>query len=304
MEREEFIKKWLEGKISSDDLDKKMRDGGEGREMRELKDIISRSTELRVPQKRTKTEAGKQFTEKIDEQQPLQKVVKMKPWVPLGIAASLILLVVSCFVLFRPESVEAPMGKQVAHVLPDGSQVWLNADSRISFRQFELEGTRKIKLEGEAFFEVQKGGPFIVEGENGTITVRGTNFNVNQRNSSLEVACFSGSAEVTSKDGQRITLNTGEFTASKNETLIQAGIFDEEKTASWRMGKFYFEGVPLENVINELERQFDIEIRYNGKEGRVYTGYFSNKDLDEALQLVFLPLRLPFKKEGRTVVVE
>jgi ferric-dicitrate binding protein FerR (iron transport regulator) len=303
MEREDFIKKWLEGKISSDDLDKKMRDGGEGREMRDLKDIISRSTELRVPQKRTKAEAWKQFTEKAGEQ-PTQKVVKMKPWLPLGIAASLILLIVSYFFLFRPESVEAPMGKQMAHVLPDGSQVWLNADSKISFRQFERQGTRKIKLKGEAFFEVQKGGPFIVEGENGTIAVRGTSFNVNQRNSSLEVACFSGSVEVTTPKGQRTILKAGEFTESENGSLTQAKIFDEEKTASWRIGEFYFEGAPLENVINELERQFDIEIRYNGKEGRIYTGYFTNRDLDEALQLVFQPMKLPFKKEGKTVVVE
>jgi transmembrane sensor len=303
MEREDFIKKWLEGKISSDDLDKKMRDGGGGREMRDLKDIISRSTELRVPQKRTKAEVWTQCPEKIEEQKQSQKIVKMKPWIPLSIAVSLILLIISYFVLLQPESVEAPMGKQLAYILPDGSRVWLNADSRISFRSFERQETRKIKLEGEAFFEVEKGGPFIVESENGTITVVGTSFNVNQRNTFKEVACFNGSVEVTTKQRQRIILKAGEFTESKNGILTEAEIFDEEKTASWRTGEFYFDNASLESVINELERQFDIEIRYNGKKGRTYTGYFANQDLDEALQLVFHPMKLSFKKQGKTIVI-
>lgn len=305
MEREDFIRQWMEGKISSDDLDRKMRESPDNREMKELKDIISRSTELRVPQKRTKAEAWSQFTDKIESpQQSPEKVVHMKPWLSLSIAASLLLLIGSYFIFVRPDMVEAPMGKQVAYTFSEGSQVWLNADSRISFRSFDLQGTRKVKLQGEAFFEVQKGGPFIVEGDNGTVTVLGTSFNVNQRSGVLEVACFSGSVEVRAKKGERIILKAGEFTQSENQLLTPPLDFDEEKTASWRLGEFYFENVPLENAIDELERQFAIEIRYNGKEGRMYTGYFTNKDLDEALQLVFQPMKLSYQIQGKTVIVE
>jgi ElaB/YqjD/DUF883 family membrane-anchored ribosome-binding protein len=95
MEREDFIRQWKEGKISSDDLDRKLRESPDNREVKELKDIISRSTELRVPQKRTKEEAWSQFTDRIEsQQQPPEKVVHMKPWLALSIAASLLLLII------------------------------------------------------------------------------------------------------------------------------------------------------------------------------------------------------------------
>lgn len=300
MEREDFIKKWLEGKISSDDLDKKLHDN---REMRDLKDIISKSTELRVPQKRTKAEAWKQFAEKAEAQKQVGKVVKMKPWFPLSIAASVLFLALYV-IFFSSDVMKAPRGKQVTHTLPDGSQVWLNADSKISFRSFDLNETRKISLRGEAFFEVKKGGAFIVEVDGSTITVLGTSFNISQRNSALEVSCFSGSVQVTNKH-QKVILKAGEFTQTKaSNELTDPTIFDADKAASWRKGEFYFESTPLENVISELERQFDIEIRYTGKIGREYTGYFTNKDLNEALQLVFHPMKLPYRREGKTIIVE
>jgi hypothetical protein len=95
MEREDFVRQWKEGKISSDDLDRRMRESPDNREMKELKDIISRSTELRVPQKRTKTEAWNQTTDKIEAQQQLpEKVVRMKPWLALSIVVSLLMLII------------------------------------------------------------------------------------------------------------------------------------------------------------------------------------------------------------------
>lgn len=298
MEREDFIKDWLEGKIPPEELEKKLRANADDAE---LKNIIEESSALKVPQKRSKEEAWNLLAQKLEEKKP-GRVIAFRPWA-LGIAASLAFLVVSYFFL-QHETVRAANGEQIAYVLPDGSEVHLNADSKITFKKFSRIDARKVTLKGEAFFSVKDGGAFEVEGENGTVTVLGTSFNVNQRDQTLEVACFTGSVQVTSKEGQVITLKSGEFTQTISGQLIPSMPFDQEKEASWRIGEFYFENTSLSDVFEELERQFDVKVNYTGKQERLYTGYFNNKNLDEALQLVCTPMSLEYRKEGDTIYIE
>lgn len=300
MKREDLIKAWMEGRLSSDDLDKKIR---EDDELTNLKNIISKSSALDVPKKRTKEEAWNLLSSKIEEEKSA-KVVRLNPYIFISIAASITLIVTFYFIFIRSETVLAPKGQHVSHKLPDGSEVWLNADSKISYQNFKLGDDRKVHLEGEAFFNIKKGGRFEVEGEYGTVLVLGTSFNVNQRDKSFEVACFTGSVQVTNKDGVFIKLKAGEATRATDNTFTPVTKFNAEKEASWLTGDFYFESIPLEKVLSELERQFNIQIIYESKTPRIYTGYFNNKDLDEALQLIFQPMSLQYKKEGNKIFVE
>ena len=91
-------------------------------------------------------------------------------------------------------------------------------------------------------------------------------------------------------------LTPGLFTRLDNNNLIAAETFDDKKT-TWRQGDFYFEGKPLKIVVDELERQFNVEIILQGDDSRLYTGYFSNKNLDEALEMVFKPMSLNYTRE-------
>jgi ferric-dicitrate binding protein FerR (iron transport regulator) len=91
-------------------------------------------------------------------------------------------------------------------------------------------------------------------------------------------------------------LTKGLFTKLDNNKLITAETFNIQKT-TWREGDFYFESKPLRTVIDELERQFNIEIILSGDSTRLYTGYFSNKNLDEALEMVFKPMSLRYTRE-------
>ena len=161
-----------------------------------------------------------------------------------------------------------------------------------------------MHLKGEAFFNIKKGGYFEVVCEHGTVVVIGTSFNVKQRDRSIEVACFTGMVKVSNNDGIPVTLKAGEFTRVTDQTLAPPSAFNKEKEASWRAGEFYFDGVPLEAVLSELERQFNIEVQYESTTPRSYTGYFNNKDLDEALQLVFQPMSLAFTKDGNKIIVK
>jgi len=301
MKREDLIKEWIEGRLSSEELDKQIQ-ADEG--LSNLKNIISKSAELNVPKKRTKEEAWNLLSSKIEEKKSV-KAVRLNPYLFIGIAASVTLITFAFYFLFiKPETVLAPKGQHVSYKLPDGSEVWLNADSRITFRTFNQSDDRKVQLNGEAFFNIKKGGPFEVEGEYGTVIVLGTSFNVNQRFENLEVSCFTGSVQVMNKDGLIIKLKAGEATRMINNKLIPASRFNAEKEASWLTGDFYFEGIPLEKVIDELERQFNIEVIYKSKIPRTYTGYFNNKDLDEALQLIFQPMSLQYHRDENKIIVE
>ncbi|HEX6889449.1 MAG TPA: FecR domain-containing protein [Chryseolinea sp.] len=300
MNQEDIIREWIAGRLSTEELDEKIKDR---EELESLKKIILASQNLDVREKRTKAEAWDLLASRIDEKDH-SKVVRLKPYVLISIAASLTLIVVTAYLIFMlPETVKAPKGEHISHILPDGSQVWLNADSRISYRDFNKQDERKVTLRGEAYFDVREGGSFEVTGEYGTVRVLGTSFNVSQRKG-LQVSCFKGSVEVTNNSGKTVTLKAGNTTLTKDLTLTTPTRFNAEKEASWLTGDFYFESASLDQVLEELERQFNVEVIYQSKVPRTYTGYFNNRDLDEALQLVFQPMSLSFRKEGNKIYVE
>jgi transmembrane sensor len=301
MNREDLIKEWIAGRLSTEDLDKEIKDD---LELANLKKVISKSSELDVPKKRTKQEAWQLLSSRIETKEQT-KSVSLNPYVLLSIAASVTLIVVASYFIFTlPETVNAPKGQHISRILPDGSQVWLNADSEISYRNFTAQEDRTVNLIGEAYFDVKSGGSFEVKGPNGTVRVLGTSFNVNQRDDALEVSCFRGSVEVKSNNGQSRRLKAGQVTHNQNGKLTMPAKFNADKGASWLTGDFYFESIPLEKVLAELERQFNVEIIYVDKEPRTYTGYFNNSDLDEALQLIFEPMSLTYKKEGNKIYVQ
>lgn len=301
MDQEDIIKEWIAGRLSNEELDKKIK---ERSELESLKKIISASKELGVPHKRTTPEAWELLASRIEHEQDQSKGVRLKPYVLISLAASLTLILVVCYILFlSPESVKALKGEHISHVLPDGSQVWLNADSKITYRDFDQLSERKVTLKGEAYFDVKEGGKFEVTGEYGKVLVLGTSFNVSQRDG-LQVSCFKGSVQVTNKEGQQITLKAGNNTRTENSVLTKPSRFNAEREATWLTGDFYYDSASFRQVITELERQFDVEVIYEQKDPRTYTGYFNNRDLDEALQLIFHPMSLSYKKEGNKIYVE
>jgi transmembrane sensor len=301
MKREDLIKEWMEGRLTADELDKQIQGD---KALSDIKNIIATSATLDAPKKRTKEEAWNLLSSKIEERKST-KVIRLNPYKYIGIAASFTLIAIVIYTMFlKPERIITPKGQHISHVLPDGSEVWLNADSELSYRSFAQDGERKVHLKGEAFFNIKKGGHFEVVSAHGTVVVLGTSFNVHQRDNKIEVACFTGTVEVWNNDGLTITLNAGEITRSMNQTLTPPAKFSTEKAASWITGDFYFENVPLEEVLSELERQFNIQVQYKSTTPRSYTGYFNNKDLDEALQLIFQPMSLEYKKEGNKIIVD
>lgn len=108
--------------------------------------------------------------------------IRLGPYLFISLAGSMALMFILYRLIFDATVVSAPKGQHLAHVLPDGSQVWLNADSELRYSSFTRESNRAVTMRGEVFFRIVKGGPFTIKGEYGSVTVRGTSININQRN--------------------------------------------------------------------------------------------------------------------------
>lgn len=301
MEKNDLIDNWLTQEASAEDR-------------AEMERIIRFTEGLQVPERQSKEQAWEQLMSSIEEASgteehlllPEQK--RSRTWY-LWAASVAAVLVVSYFTLLAPSqglvSFQTSNAEILTQTLPLQSTVTLNAGSSISYDENTWESYRDIRLQGEAFFEVTKGQPFKVSTDAGSVTVLGTSFNVYQRGDNLSVECFTGKVSVQIED-QKVLLTANEKASidTKTKRLIKAA-FNPQKVATWRIGEFYFDAVELTEVIEELERQFNIEIEVKGDiSNRFYTGFFSTQNLTEALQLVFVPMGLNAKANGNSITIE
>jgi len=231
------------------------------------------------------------------------KVVSISPLIiRLSIAATLIILFTLATLSYKYSTLEflSQKGSISNIVLPDSSTVILNADSRIEYRRFGWLSKREIKLNGEAYFSVKHGNRFSVLTEfNKNIIVTGTKFNVFARGSHFEVKCFEGSVRVETPKTKPITLSKGKgVDISINiEFLQQVELDSTTMNPKWISGDFYFNNQPLNEVLDELSRQFNVNISIQGfkPEDRNYTGFFKNRNLTQALDLVCIPMGLTYQ---------
>lgn len=186
-------------------------------------------------------------------------------------------------------------GERLYVQLPDGSGVTLNAGSKIAHRRYGWRKNREVSLDGEAFFEVKEGSRFTVVTGSARTRVLGTSFNVFERNREFGVKCSSGRIEIITKSGQHAILEPGDYLAGTNDRITGLSTESDSTINSWMRGEFYFHNEPLTNVLAEIERQFNITIDYRASESRSYSGYFNDKNLDSALNLVCTPMQLNYK---------
>ena len=160
---------------------------------------------------------------------------------------------------------------------------------------------RVLFLEGEGYFRVKKGSTFTVNTPSGSVTVLGTQFNVNSRNNYFEVICYEGKVSVKNKQTTHILKATdylrnieGVITASKVKTI----------QPNWISGESDFKSTPIKYVIEAMELHFNVQFdTQNIDENIVFTGSFSNNDLDTALKTVFAPLKIKYIKEDNTILL-
>ena len=185
--------------------------------------------------------------------------------------------------------------------LPDTSEVILNAESELTFSKNKWESNRNVNLKGEAFFKVAKGQKFTVATDQGLVTVLGTQFNVETRKDYFEVTCFEGLVSVT-MNGKETQLPAGNSLLMLNgkSTMLKAAINGKP---TWLSNESSFKSIPLNYVLDELQRQYNIKITTeNIDTSQLFSGSFSNENLELALKSISVPLQIKFNLDGNKVL--
>lgn len=203
-------------------------------------------------------------------------------------------------------TVSTPRGGKYEVNLPDGTRVWLNAESKLKFPStFTQLKNRKVELSGEAYFEVSKDKtrPFIVASENQEVTVLGTHFNVNAYpKSANKTTLLEGSVKLT-KNTKDYLLKPGQQAVAGISVRIQP--VDTEEVIAWKNDNFIFVDNDINSIMDILERWYDIEVVYEGKQTPV--GFNAEISRDKSLIQVLKALEktgnVKFKIEGRRVIV-
>jgi len=201
-------------------------------------------------------------------------------------------------------SVQTPFAKVENITLPDGSEVMINADSKLKYDTESWNENRLVSLEGEAFFSVKKGSKFTVKTNNGSVQVLGTSFNVYDRGGQFNVHCETGKVSVKSGSNESILTPNQSVSVVNTEHKFSNNVSETENRSTWKKGIFVYKGAVIIDIVAELERQFDIKISMDKSLMDVkYTGSFNKSKLETALTEVFYPLGLKFDINGKSIII-
>ena len=212
----------------------------------------------------------------------------------------------------RLNTIQVPKGGEYELILPDGTHVWINSDSELSFpTQFDST-RREVFLTGEAYFSVTKDKekPFIVKvNEDIEIKVLGTQFNVQayQDENTIETTLCEGSVNVS--DGkQKVTLTPSlQAVYSKSTKNLITRKVDTRLYSSWKDGLFVFENKPLEEIMTTLSRWYNIHVFYANQAVKTYhfTGDLERYgDFRKTLGMIEKATSIRFVINGNNIMVE
>ncbi|NOX47341.1 MAG: DUF4974 domain-containing protein [Chlorobi bacterium] len=195
--------------------------------------------------------------------------------------------------------------------LSDGTKVTLNGNSTFDYRKKLGKGKRKVRLDGEAYFEVARDEtrPFIIETEETSVTVLGTKFNVNThtKNESVEVVVNSGKVAFEARMGnQRVILEKGEKgNYSKMAKTIAKSTNNDPNFIAWKTKKLVFEDRTLTYIVSVLNHVYHINIKIENQGTALcrMTATFNNQPLDEVLEVISLALDLTKTETNEGIVL-
>jgi ferric-dicitrate binding protein FerR (iron transport regulator) len=263
-------------------------------------------------------------------------------WISIvSVAASVLAIVAFVAVFYARRSgteeqhniVSTKKGNKTKIVLPDGSEVWLNSDSKISYNALFGKHYREVTLEGEAFFDVKKDPdhPFTVLTKEMSVKVLGTAFDVRAYpgESNEQTTLIHGAVEVTLKrygnkrielapyekiavstavpatgsgnTGNNLLQNSGSVRLSKIKNDTASSVLETQ----WVKNTLAFEDKPFGKIALEIERWYDVKvlIRKDQLTDKRFNGVFNDRPLDEVLEALSLAGNFHFKIENRTVTI-
>ena len=280
---------------------------------------------------------GRQAAPTPADRPPLRKANGKQPYTtrrrsvfPYSIAAMVTLLLVAATVVSflihrfsRQEAVaqeeeqvllkENPAGMKKSFFLFDSSKVYLNSESRLTYREGSRH--RELDLRGEAYFKVKKNPdkPFIVKTGELTTTALGTEFNISSfpDENTIAVSLTEGKVQIDYKDNpeNRLILLPGEqVVLDKTSGSLLMRTFDPEEITAWKHNKILFKNAGLQEIVKTLERWYGVEIKIaNGNSNQAnhwnYSGEFNNESLRNVLEGISYVKNFTFKMEEKYVEI-
>lgn len=215
-------------------------------------------------------------------------------------------------------TISTPKGGQYQVVLADGTKVWLNAASTLTFPTSFIGDVRSVELSGEGYFEVNRQAqanadlmPFIITSGNQQVKVLGTHFNINSYadEPAIVTTLLEGSIEVSdlSNVNKRILKPNEQSQLTANNQLMVSKV-NSEHAVAWKSGMFQFQGTDIENVMRQLSRWYDVDVEFEGQApniklwGEVYRNVNASQAL-EILEYFNLNYKIIQTSTGRKIII-
>jgi len=206
-------------------------------------------------------------------------------------------------------TIETPRGGQYSIQLPDGTVVWLNAESSLRYPLRFAKNERRVFLTGEAYFEVahNKNQPFKVISNNQEIRVLGTHFDVKSYSDddAASTTLLEGSVLIHNLALNKSQLLVPGQQANLTPNSMQVKAVNTQQVISWKKGYFLFDNMDISNIMKLISRWYDVDVKYvNVDQRETFGGTFSeNTDLKELLQNLQQLGHLHFQIDGRKIVI-
>lgn len=240
-----------------------------------------------VPAGRSREQAWEMLSQKLD-QVPRQRQRSLMGWWLAGAAAAMVLALAGLFQFgqFAPVTTTS-IAMQQKVWLPDSSMVMLNSRSSLKSNYQLIGGKRQLKLEGEAYFKVKKGKPFIVSFPGGSLKVLGTEFNViAYSQEDIRIDCTEGKVQVM-VNNQPVILVKGQGMHLTGNVLKGPYLIDQLEIQERLKGNYTSNDEPLDEIFAYLGNRFGYTVSIApSQEKRLYTGPLKLNNLRQSLEII------------------
>jgi len=209
-------------------------------------------------------------------------------------------------------TMSTPVGGIYEVILPDGSKVWLNSSSSVTYPTSLSGNERRVKITGEAYFEVahDKTKPFHVSVNEMDVEVLGTHFDINSYDNepSIKTTLLEGKVKV-SKGGSEVLITPGEQVVagkSTNELSIKKDGVNLDKVVAWKNGKFIFLDDDINDIMRQLERWYGVSVTYHKNvTTEEFDGVISrNVNISQILDMLEKSGNVKFTIQDRNILVK
>lgn len=201
-----------------------------------------------------------------------------------------------------------PAGMEYQVVLPDGSKVWLNAKSSISFPSKFSSVSREVKITGEAYFEVAKNKekPFFVKVGQVTVRVLGTHFDIKayEDEDVIKTSLLEGSVKILEGDNTDLLHPGQQAVWNKEKKTVKISTADMNEVVAWKNGLFQFQDENVAAIMAEIGRWYNVQIEYQDTiPKRKFEGKISRSaKLSEVLKILELT-NIKFSSTGNKIII-